>query len=106
MKISKGDIVVAVMQNPREKVLGILHKISDSGLFLRGIDLEYFDEWTRAIKNGETYLPMQELFLPMWRVERVSRDESSAGLPSMAEQFEQRTGIRFEEFERWDGGAD
>lgn len=106
MKISKGDIVVAVMQNPREKVLGVLRKVSDSGIFLRGIDLNYFEEWTKAIKSGETYLPMQEMFLPMWRLERLSRDEGSDDLPSMAEQFEQRTGIRFEEFERWDDEGD
>jgi hypothetical protein len=94
MKIDKGDVVVAVLRDPREKVLGIVEEISDAGIYLRGIDLNYFDEWTMAIRNDEPYLPMQDLFYPLWRLERVSRDEEAAGVPSMADQFEQRTGLR------------
>lgn len=94
MKLSKGDVVTVVLQNPREKILGVLYKISDAGLFIRGIDLAYFEEWALAIRNDEPYLAMQDLFYPMWRVERVSRDAESAGVPSMADQFEQKTGLQ------------
>jgi hypothetical protein len=94
MKIENGNIVVAVLREPREKVLGIVDEISDAGLYLRAIDLIYFEEWTKAIRNDEPFLPMQDLFYPMWRVERVSRDAEAAGVPSMADQFEQRTGLR------------
>jgi hypothetical protein len=34
----------------------------------------------------------------MWRVERLSRDESAGGVASLAEQFEQRTGQSLQEF--------
>ena len=98
MKIKSGEIVVAVLQNPREKVFGVLHEISAAGVFIRGIDLNYFDEWSRAIKNDELHLSMQDSFYPMWRVERISRDEHSDVMPSMAEQFEQRTGLKITEF--------
>ena len=98
MKIESGEIVVIVMQNPREKIFGILHEINSAGVFVRGIDLDYFDEWTQAIKNDEQFLPMQDSFFPMWRVERISRDESSESILSMSEQFEQRTGISLFEF--------
>ena len=98
MKIQNGDVVIVVLKDPREKVLGIIEEIEDAGLFLRGIDLNYFEEWTMAIKKGEPYLAMQDLFFPMWRVERVSKDKESAGVPSMADQFEKRTGIRLKEF--------
>ncbi len=98
MKIETGECVIVIMQNPREKILGVLHDISSAGIFVRGIDLEYFDEWIQAIKNNEQYLPMQDNFYPMWRVERISRDESSHGIASMAEQFEQRTGAHITEF--------
>ncbi len=98
MKIEAGEIVTVILQNPREKVLGVLHEISAAGILLRGIDLNYFDEWIKAIKADEPYLPMQDSFYPMWRVERISRDESSHGLPSMAEQFQQRTGFVITEF--------
>lgn len=94
MKIKKGDIVMMVLREPREKVLGIIEDIDDAGIFVRAIDLNYFDAWIRAINNEEPYLPMQDLFYPMWRVERISRDAESAGVPSMADQFEQRTGLK------------
>lgn len=98
MKIETGDSVIIILHNPREKVIGILHEINAAGIFVRGIDLNYFDEWTRSIKNGEPFLQMQDYFFPMWRVERMSKDESSAEIPSMAEQFRQRTGFDLVEF--------
>lgn len=92
MKIGSGDVVVAVLQNPREKVLGILGKISPAGVFLRAIDIEYFEEWTSAIKNGEPHLPMQDCFYPLWRIERIYADTGNRDLPSMSKQFRLRTG--------------
>lgn len=98
MKIKTGESVVIILQNPREKIVGILHEINNSGVFVRGVDLQYFDDWTRSIAGNEPYLPMQDYFFPMWRVERLSRDESSFEMPSMAEQFRQRTGLDFKDF--------
>ena len=98
MKIETGDSVIVILHNPREKIVGILHEINASGVFVRGVDLNYFDEWTRSIKNGEPFLPMQDYFYPMWRIERISRDESSAEMPSLEEQFKQRTGFNLIEF--------
>jgi hypothetical protein len=34
----------------------------------------------------------------MWRVERISKDESSFEMPSMAEQFMQKTGFDLTDF--------
>lgn len=98
MKIEKGDIIILILQNPREKIVGVVHEINPAGIFARGIDLGYFEEWTTAVKTGEQYLPMQEYFFPMWRVERLSRDETSFEMPSLAEQFFQRTGLDFRDF--------
>ena len=98
MKIETGESVVLILQNPREKLVGILHEISAAGIFLRAIDLGYFDEWVNSIKNDEPYLPMQDYFVPMWRVERLMRDESSFEMPSMSEQFNQKTGFDLSQF--------
>ncbi|MBX3243832.1 MAG: hypothetical protein KF685_05195 [Acidobacteria bacterium] len=98
MKIGNGEPVIAVLHSPREKLLGILDEISTAGISLRAIDLSYFDDWCAAITNDEPYLPMSDYFVPMWRVERVTRDESSSGIASMAELFEQRTGRSLGEF--------
>lgn len=98
MKFQSGAIVTLILQNPREKILGVLQEINASGVFLRGIDLNYFDEWTTAIKNAEPFLPMQENFLPMWRVEKITLDESQGELLSMSEEFRRRTGFDIFEF--------
>lgn len=97
MKFQSGDIVTVVLHSPREKLLGKLGEINAAGIELRSIDLGYFDDWCRSIAAGEQYLDMSDNFFPMWRVERLSRDEGSEGLDSMAEQFERRTGRRLAE---------
>lgn len=94
MKLEPGDIVIAVMHTPREKLLGVLEEISPAGIALRAIDLSYFDDWCQSIASDEPYLPMTDYFLPMWRVERISRDDAGGNIASMAEQFEARTGKR------------
>ena len=98
MKIEIGDSVIVVLHTPREKLFGLVQDLTQSGLFLRGIDLSYFDDWCRSIANGEQYLPMSDYFFPMWRVERMVRDEDSEDAPSMANLFEQRTGKSLVEF--------
>lgn len=98
MKIETGESIIILLQNPREKFFGVLHEINAAGVFVRGIDLDYFEEWTTAIKNGEQYLPMQDSFYPMWRIERISRDQSSDVIDSMAEHFEQKTGLKITDF--------
>jgi hypothetical protein len=92
MAIQPGDSVIVVLHTPREKLLGVLHEISPAGISLRSIDLSYFDDWCRSLAAGEPSLPMSDNFFPMWRVERISRDEAADEVPSMANQFEARTG--------------
>lgn len=91
-RISPGEAVVIVLHSPREKCWGVLDEINAAGIFLRGIDLHAFDDWTSAIAHNEPFIGLTDMFLPMWRVERLTRDESHAAVPSLAEQFEQRTG--------------
>jgi hypothetical protein len=98
MKFETGDSVVVTLRDPREKLLGVLDEITEAGVTLRAIDLTYFEDWVRSIVSGEPHLPMNDYFLPMWRVERVERDEPNGGIPSMAEQFENRTGKNLIEF--------
>lgn len=98
MKIETGEYVVIVLHSPRERLLGVLEDTSPAGIFVRAIDLHYFDDWCRSIASGEPYLPMNDYFFPMWRVERMMRDEGNADAPSMAEQFEKRTGRLISEF--------
>lgn len=98
MKIAAGESAIIVLHSPREKLLGILDEINPAGVHIRAIDLGYFDDWCRSIVSNEQYLPMSDYFLPMWRIERMIRDEASNDAPSMTELFESRTGRTLGEF--------
>jgi hypothetical protein len=97
MKYGPGECVLLILQNPREKIFGLIDEISPAGITIRGVDLDYFEDWSRAIANGEPHLAMSETFFPMWRVERMSRDKGNGEIPSMQEQFEERTGLKLAE---------
>lgn len=87
-----------MLHSPREKLLGLVQELTSAGIFVRAIDLGYFDDWCQSISNDEAYLPMSDYFYPMWRVERMVRDEGVEDSPSMAELFGQRTGRSLAEF--------
>lgn len=96
--IVPGAAVILVLHSPREKCWGVLGEVSAAGVFLRGLDLNAFDDWVGAVLHEEPFMGLSDLFFPMWRVERLSRDESAGGVTSLAEQFEQRTGRSLQEF--------
>ena len=98
--IARGAAVVIVLHTPREKCWGVIDEINPAGVFLRGLDLNAFDDWLSALMHSEPFIGFGDLFFPMWRVERLSKDESAGGVPSLAEQFEQRTGLGLREYFR------
>ncbi|MBS1769427.1 MAG: hypothetical protein JSS77_07180 [Acidobacteria bacterium] len=95
MKLAAGEAVVAILHTPREKLFGILDEIGPAGVSLRGVDLRYFEDLARAVAAGEEHLNPSDYFIPMWRVERITRDEASGGASSLLEQFAARTGREF-----------
>jgi hypothetical protein len=62
---------------------------------LRGLDLNAFDDWLSAVVHEEPFIGFGSLFFPMWRVERIAKDEPAGGVPSLYQQAEQRTGRTF-----------
>lgn len=96
--IESGAAIVIVLHSPREKCWGVLARVGAAGVFLRGLDLGAFDDWVRAVAHDEPFIGPSDLFFPMWRVERISRDEAAGGVPSLVEQFEQRTGRKLQEY--------
>ncbi len=97
MKIKAGDTVIAILHSPREKLLGIVGDIDAAGVTMRSIELGYFDDWCMSMAAGEVHLKMSDNFFPMWRVERITKDGGSDDVPSMADQFESRTGRKLAE---------
>jgi len=95
--IRTGALVIATLRDPREKCWGVLDGVTAAGVYLRGLDLQAYEDVLRAAANGEALFGISDLFFPLWRVERIALDAPSGTIPSLAEQFTRRTGIRPED---------
>jgi hypothetical protein len=96
--IFPGSPVLLSLHSPKEKLWGLLQEISGAGIFMVGIDINTFDDWVRMIVRGERNIGLSTVFFPMWRVERVSLDQSVDDIPSMADTFYDRVGMTLEEY--------
>lgn len=86
-----GTPVIVTLHSPREKSWGLLDEITNAGVFLRGLDLNAFDDWVHSLVHKEPFVGVGDLFFPIWRVERVAKDEPSGDVPALYQQLEQRT---------------
>src|SRR5208282_5305597 len=86
-------IVIISLHSPKEKIWGILRDLNPSGVTIRGIDLNSFDHFVSEINqlNAER-IGLPTVFFPLTRVERISLDEPSGSIPSMAEIFQRKIG--------------
>jgi len=91
--MNPNSIVVVSLHSPREKVWGILLDINPSGVTVRGVDLNSFDHFVSEINQLDAErVGLPTVFFPMARVERISLDEPSGSIPSMAELFQRKVG--------------
>jgi len=88
-----NSIVIISLHTPKEKIWGILLDINPSGVTVRGIDLNSFDHFVNEINQLDAErVGLPTIFFPMNRLERISLDEPSGAIPSMAEIFERKIG--------------
>jgi hypothetical protein len=93
------SIVVVSLHSPREKVWGELLCITPAGITIRGVDLNSFDHFIKQINEPESErIGLPTVFFPITRVERVSLDEPSGSIPSMAEIFARKVGRSLAEY--------
>jgi hypothetical protein len=86
--LTEGSPVILYLQNPREKVWGLLLSLGTAGIAVRGLDLAVFDDWMRQeARRDESLIMPTTLFYPMHRVERLERDETSGPLPGYVDRF-------------------
>jgi hypothetical protein len=97
-EIVPGAPVIINLHSPREKVWGVMRELNPAGVFVRGIDLNTFDDWVQMIVRGERNMGLTHVFFPMWRIERVSLDESVDDIASLADQFYTRVGLTVEKY--------
>ena len=93
LPFSTGQLVVVVLRDPRERMWGRLLGLEAAGLALRGLDLRVWEEVLAMARRGEEdQIALGTRFFPMQRVESLYLDEPSSGVPSLADDFLQRTG--------------
>lgn len=91
--MDSNSIVIVSLHSPREKIWGILLEINPSGVTMRGVDLNSFDHFVSQINQLDSErVGLPTIFFPMTRVERISLDEPSGSIPSMAEIFQRKIG--------------
>lgn len=91
--LEAGTPVVLYLQEPKEKVWGLLIGLEASGVVVRGLDLRAFDDWMRQeVRRDDTELGLGTLFYPMHRVERLERDETIGPVPGYADRFAREVG--------------
>ncbi len=91
MKI--GSFVLVHLSSPREKFWGLLEHSDASGVTVRGLGVEGFEEWLREIvrEKSPTFSP-STVYFPLHRVERMSLDETIGEAVSLAERFRRAVG--------------
>ena len=94
-----NSIVIVSLTAPREKIWGQLLLLNPTGVTVRGIELDSFDDLVRQIREQEEATAgMTTAFYPMHRVERIALDEPSGSIPSLADRFWQKLGITIQEY--------
>ena len=96
--LEPGTPVLVYLHSPREKVFGVLLMLEQAGVAVRGLDIVSLEDWMRQEAGGEpSGLGLASAFYPMWRIERMERDESTDELEGLADRFFRVTGRRFVE---------
>ncbi len=94
-----GQLVVVVLKDPRERMWGRLLGLDGAGLAVRCLDLRAWEEVLSQVRRGEQdQVALGTRFFPMHRVESLYLDEPSSGVPSLAVDFLQRSGMDAQEF--------
>ena len=97
-----GSVVIAYIQNPRERFWGVLRSLDPTGLVIEGIDLNSFDDWVRQTAEGGEGLNLSTVFFPLVRIEKLLLDDDNGSVPSLSKQFERRVGRTVCDFTRRD----
>jgi len=86
--IEVGALVVVHCTNPREKHWGLLIRIDELGVVLRGLDLESVEDWLAQERGGGDPLITPSTFLlPTHRVIRLDLDETGPVVVGYGDRF-------------------
>jgi hypothetical protein len=105
--VEEGSLVILHCGNPREKMWGLLVRLDEVGVVIRGLDLDSVEDWLRQEKvGGERMIGPTTFFLPMSRVLRIDLDESTTAINSYGDRYRTACGREVREALFDDGGID
>ncbi len=90
--IKENSLIVAYLEGPKERFFGVLLGFRDSGLIIRGLNIESFNTWIVEVNQGKRGSAISTFFFPWRRVEKLILDEERDGVESLADTFQRRTG--------------
>ena len=86
--VGEGALVILHCGNPREKMWGLVKRLDEVGVVLRGLDLDSVEDWFRQERAGvESLIGPTTFFVPMHRVLRIDLDESGPAIESYGDRF-------------------
>jgi hypothetical protein len=86
--IEEGSLVIAYLQNPKERVWGLLLRLDAVGVVVRGLDLNSVEDWIGQEHNdGPKLITPSTQFVPMHRLERLYADEKSGTVEGYGERY-------------------
>ncbi len=97
--LQSGSIVIAHLVNPTEKLWGVLYSIDPSGVTLRGLNVDSFEDWIAQLRREESAsIGLATMFIPLFRVQRIFLDEQVGSVEGYSQRFERRLGMKLETF--------
>ena len=88
-----GNLVVLSCCSPREKFWGVLLIVNITGVTLRGVAIDAFEDYAHQFaKPGPRLLGPVTIFVPAHRIERIELDESSGPIEGLGDRFRRVTG--------------
>jgi hypothetical protein len=89
-----GSFVLLHLADPKEQFWGRLIELGATGVTLRGINLNSFEDWARQVgRREEMTMDVVAVFFPMHRIEKMFQDEDMGVLPSFTRRFKTLTGM-------------
>jgi hypothetical protein len=89
----EGSAAVLYLNDPREKIWGLVVSVSAAGVVLRGLRLDSFEDWMRQeARNEEELLGLVTSFYPLPRIERLEEDRSVGSVVSYSQRFADAVG--------------
>lgn len=88
-----GVPVVLYLNEPREKIWGLVVSVTAAGVVMRGLRLDSFEDWMRQeARNEDELLGLVTSFYPLPRIERMEEDRSVGSVVSYADRFAEAVG--------------